>query len=56
MRFSDFDQRLAALGSLPVHRGRIVRVWLKGQALDIGTRRRSSEHFCLSRCAMPCPP
>jgi len=45
MRFSDFDQRLAALGALPVHRGRIVRVWLKGQALDIGTRRRSSEHF-----------
>ena len=45
MRHSDFDQRLAALGALPVHRGRIVRVWLQGQALDIGTRRRSSENF-----------
>ncbi|AVG41215.1 MULTISPECIES: RNA methyltransferase [Achromobacter] len=45
MRYSDFDQRLAALGALPVHRGRIVRVWLKGQALDAGTRRRSSENF-----------
>ncbi|SSW64985.1 RNA methyltransferase [Achromobacter agilis] len=45
MRFSDFDQRLAALGALPVHRGRVVRVWLKGQALDAGTRRRSSQHF-----------
>lgn len=45
MRFSDFDQRLAALGALPVHRGRITRVWLNGQALDAGTRRRHSEHF-----------
>jgi 23S rRNA (adenine2503-C2)-methyltransferase len=45
VRFSDFNQRLAALGALPVHRGRIVRVWLRGQALDIGTRRRSSENF-----------
>src|SRR5690554_1730525 len=45
MRFFDFDQRLAALGALPVHRGRVVRVWLRGQALDIGTRRRSSENF-----------
>ncbi|CAB3821672.1 Dual-specificity RNA methyltransferase RlmN [Achromobacter mucicolens] len=45
MRFSDFDQRLAALGALPVHRGRVMRVWLRGQALDTGTRRRSAEHF-----------
>ena len=45
MRYPDFDQRLAALGALPVHRGRIVRVWLKGQSLDTGTRRRSSENF-----------
>ncbi|HEY0293959.1 MAG TPA: RNA methyltransferase [Bordetella sp.] len=45
MRFSDFDQRLAALGAQPVHRGRVVRVWLNGQALDSGTRRRRSEHF-----------
>lgn len=45
MRFSDFDQRLAALGAQPVHRGRVARVWLNGQALDTGTRRRSSDHF-----------
>ncbi len=45
MRFSDFEQRLAALDALPVHRGRVVRVWLKGQVLDLGTRRRSSENF-----------
>ncbi|MCB5364472.1 RNA methyltransferase [Pusillimonas sp. CC-YST705] len=45
MRLSDFDQRLIALGALPVHRGRVMRVWLKGQAIDTGTRRRSSEHF-----------
>jgi len=45
MRFFDFDQRLSSLGALPVHRGRIVRVWLNGQALDTGTRRRSAEHF-----------
>ena len=45
MRFSDFDQRLAALGALPVHRGRVMRVWLQGQALDTGTRRRSAENF-----------
>ncbi|WP_019936625.1 RNA methyltransferase [Bordetella sp. FB-8] len=45
MRYADFDQRLACLGALPVHRGRVVRVWLDGQALDSGTRRRLSEHF-----------
>jgi len=45
MRLADFDQRLAALGALPVHRGRVVRVWLNGQALDTGTRRRHAENF-----------
>lgn len=45
MRFADFDHRLAVLGALPVHRGRIMRVWLQGRALDHGTRRRSSENF-----------
>ncbi|MVW72760.1 RNA methyltransferase [Bordetella sp. 15P40C-2] len=45
MRYTDFDQRLVALDALPVHRGRIMRVWLQGQALDHGTRRRQSEHF-----------
>ena len=45
MRFSDLDQRLTALGARPVHRGRVVRVWLNGQALDTGTRRRHSDDF-----------
>lgn len=45
MRYPDFTHRLSTLGALPVHRGRIVRVWLQGQALDTGTRRRSAEHF-----------
>ncbi|SOE52049.1 RNA methyltransferase [Orrella dioscoreae] len=45
MRFSDLDHRLAALGALPVHRGRIARVWLSGQPLDTGTRRRQAKDF-----------
>ncbi len=45
MRFSDLDQRLAGLGAQPVHRGRIVRVWLNGQPLDTGTRRRHADNF-----------
>ncbi|MBU4612534.1 RNA methyltransferase [Achromobacter sp. GG226] len=45
MRFSDLTQRLAALGARPVHTGRIVRMWLAGQALDTGTRRRHSDDF-----------
>ena len=45
MRHADFDQRLASLDALPVHRGRLMRVWLQGQPLDQGTRRRDSQHF-----------
>jgi len=45
MRFSDFDQRLATFGARPVHRGRVVRVWLDGKPLDTGTRRRQAEDF-----------
>lgn len=45
MRYSDFELRLATLGAQPVHRGRVVRVWLNGLALDSNTRRRRSEHF-----------
>ncbi|MFC4277686.1 RNA methyltransferase [Achromobacter aloeverae] len=45
MRYSDFDRRLAALGAQPVHRGRVVRVWLQGLAIDTGTRRRLSQDF-----------
>lgn len=45
MRISDLTQRLADLGALPVHRGRIVRAWLKGKPLDTGTRREPTENF-----------
>lgn len=45
MRHSDFDRRLAALDARPLHRGRTLRVWLSGQALGTGTKRRASEHF-----------
>ncbi|SDK92523.1 23S rRNA (adenine2503-C2)-methyltransferase [Pseudomonas delhiensis] len=45
MRLTDFDQRLADLGALPRHRGRMLRAWLQGRALDAGTRRQASEDF-----------
>ena len=45
MRFPHFHQRLTALGALPVHRDRLMRAWLKGDPLDIGTKRRKSEDF-----------
>jgi len=45
MRFSDFDQRLAALGARPAHRGRVVRAWLNGHAFDNSTWRQRSENF-----------
>lgn len=45
MRIPDIHQRLADLGALPVHRGRVVRAWLQGKPLDAGTRRQHTEHF-----------
>ena len=45
MRISDIHQRLADLGALPAHRGRVVRAWLQGKPLDAGTRRQHTEHF-----------
>jgi 23S rRNA (adenine2503-C2)-methyltransferase len=45
MRLSDFDQRLAALGAQPIHRGRVVRAWLSGQAFDSDTWRPRFENF-----------
>ncbi|WP_237044925.1 RNA methyltransferase [Aquipseudomonas alcaligenes] len=45
MRISDIHQRLADLGALPTHRGRVVRAWLQGKPLDAGTRRQHTEHF-----------
>jgi 23S rRNA (adenine2503-C2)-methyltransferase len=45
MRIADLDQRLAALGALPVHRNRLVRDWLQGKPLNSGTRRYPQEDF-----------
>nr|WP_286947393.1 RNA methyltransferase [Pseudomonas sp. UBA6718] len=45
MRISDIHQRLADLGALPAHCGRVVRAWLQGKPLDAGTRRQHTEHF-----------
>jgi 23S rRNA (adenine2503-C2)-methyltransferase len=45
MRLSDFDQRLATLGARPVHRGRVVRAWLSGQAFYSDTWRQRFENF-----------
>ncbi len=42
---ADLDQRLAALGALPLHRNRILRAWLQGKPLDASTRRHSSTDF-----------
>jgi 23S rRNA (adenine2503-C2)-methyltransferase len=45
MRIPDIHQRLADLGALPAHSGRVVRAWLQGKPLDAGTRRQHTEHF-----------
>ena len=45
MRISDIHLRLADLGALPAHSGRVIRAWLQGKPLDSGTRRQHTEHF-----------
>ena len=45
MRIADFHQRLADLGALPAHRDQILRAWLQGKPLNIGTRRHPAEDF-----------
>ena len=45
MRITHFDQRLAALGALPVHRDRMLRAWLQGLPLNTGTRSHPHESF-----------
>ena len=42
---SDFDRRLQELKAQPIHRGRVLRAWLNGKALDAGTRHQKSENF-----------
>ncbi|VXC37441.1 putative RNA methyltransferase Pmen_2155 [Pseudomonas sp. 8AS] len=45
MRIPDIHQRLADLGALPAHSGRVVRAWLQGKPLNSGTRRQHSDNF-----------
>ncbi|HSC84978.1 MAG TPA: RNA methyltransferase [Pseudomonas sp.] len=45
MRIPEIHQRLADLGALPAHSGRVVRAWLQGKPLNTGTRRQQSENF-----------
>lgn len=45
MRIPDIQQRLADLGALPAHSGRVVRAWLQGKPLNTGTKRQQSENF-----------
>lgn len=45
MRISDIHQQLADIGAKPVHIGRMMRAWLKGQPLDTGIRHQKSEDF-----------
>ena len=45
MRISEIHQRLADLGALPAHSGRVIRAWLQGKPLNTGTKRQHTEHF-----------
>lgn len=45
MRIAEIHQRLADLGALPAHSGRVVRAWLQGKPLNSGTRRQHSDNF-----------
>jgi 23S rRNA (adenine2503-C2)-methyltransferase len=45
MRIHEFQQSLADLGAKPCHIGRISRAWLRGVALDTGTRYQKTEDY-----------
>ena len=45
LNFPDLDQRLSDLKALPVHRGRVLRAWLNGKALDAGPSHQKQENF-----------
>ncbi|MBB2497228.1 RNA methyltransferase [Aquipseudomonas ullengensis] len=45
MRIPEIHQRLADLGALPAHSGRVVRAWLQGKPLNTGTRRQHTDNF-----------
>ncbi|GGY20120.1 RNA methyltransferase [Paludibacterium paludis] len=45
MRIRELHQSLADIGARPCHVGRITRAWLKGIALDAGTRRQKGEDY-----------
>jgi len=45
MKLIELRQRLQDLGAKPCHEQRILRAWLRGGALDHGTRRQRSEDY-----------
>jgi len=45
MRIQDLHHRLAKLGALPLHSGRILRAWLQGRPLDSGRRNQQAQDF-----------
>lgn len=45
MRIQDLHHRLAELGALPLHSGRILRAWLQGRPLDSGRRNQQAQDF-----------
>ncbi len=45
MRIQDLHHRLAELGALPLHSGRILRAWLQGRSLDSGRRNQAAQDF-----------
>ena len=45
MRIQQIRQQLAEHGAKPLHINRILRAWLQGRPLDIGTRRQQSQDF-----------
>jgi 23S rRNA (adenine2503-C2)-methyltransferase len=45
MRIQDLHHRLAELGALPLHSGRILRAWLQGRSLDSGRRSQAAQDF-----------
>ena len=45
MRIQDLHQQLTEIGAKPIQIRRVTRAWLKGQALDAGTRHQKTEDF-----------
>ncbi|GAB4060774.1 RNA methyltransferase [Uliginosibacterium sediminicola] len=53
MQIHDIDERLASLGAKTVHRQRVLRAWLRAQALDHGPRPAEHDLPLALRNALP---